>query len=336
MEFSAILKSVIEGDSLTQDVAFEAMNEVMSGQVSAVSLSAFLVGLRAKGETAEEIAGFAASMRQHSLKITAPEGAIDTCGTGGDGSQTFNVSTVAALVAAGAGVPVAKHGNRSVSSSSGSADLLEKMGIKIDCTPEIAEKCLAGCGFAFLFAPHYHPSMKHAMPVRRELGVRTVFNILGPLTNPAGVKRQLLGVYSRELVRPICEALGALGAERALVVHSSDGLDELSPAAPTFFADWNDGKITEGSIDPEAMGMELISLDKLKVVSAVESLELARKVLDGDDTEVRQAVVLNAGAAIMVAGKAGDLREGMELACATIANGQAAAVTEAAVALSAC
>jgi len=335
MEFSAALTSVVEGTSLSQDDALAAMNAIMDGEVSPVKLAAFLVALRGKGETSAEIAGFAKSMREHCRKIQAPEGAVDTCGTGGDGAGTANVSTLAALVAAGAGVPVAKHGNRSVSSSSGSADLLEKLGIRIDCAPETAEKCLAEAGFCFMFAPLYHPSMKHAMPVRKELGLRTVFNILGPLTNPAGVKRQVMGVYSSELVRPICEALGALGAERALVVHSTDGLDEISPAAATRFADFDGGKVVEGEFRLADLGLEPVPLEKITVASPQASLEAARAVLSGDDTPLRQAVIMNAGAAIMVAGRADDLRAGMELACESLSRGKAREVAERVAALSA-
>jgi anthranilate phosphoribosyltransferase len=334
MDFSAALKSVVEGGSLSQPDARAAMNAIMDGEVSAVKLSAFLIGLRGKGETSAEIAGFAKSMREHCRPIASPPGAIDTCGTGGDGAHTLNVSTLAALVAAGAGVPVAKHGNRSVSSSSGSADLLEKLGIKIDCATQVAERCLAEAGFCFMFAPLYHPAMKHAMPVRKELALRTVFNILGPLTNPAGVKRQVMGVYSAELVRPICEALGALGAERALVVHSSDGLDEISPAAPTSFADFNAGQITEGEFSLDDLGLEPVPLSELKVASPEEALEAARAVLSGDDTPARSAVILNAGAAIMVGGKAANLGEGMEQACASLAGGKAREVVEKVAALS--
>jgi anthranilate phosphoribosyltransferase len=335
MDFSGFLKKVVEGGSLSSEEARAAMGLIMDGQVSPVMLSAFLVALRGKGETSEEIAGFAASMREHCVKISAPAGAIDTCGTGGDGKRTLNVSTLGALVAAGAGVPVAKHGNRSVSSSSGSADLLERLGVKIDCAPAVSEKCLAEAGFCFMFAPLYHPSMKHAMPVRRELALRTVFNVLGPLTNPAGVRRQVMGVYAPELVRPICQALGALGAERALVIHSRDGLDEISPAAPTAFADWAGGKLTEGEFRPDDLGLEPVPVEKLKVESPEESLEAARAVLAGDETPARAAVILNAGAAIMVAGKAGDLREGMELACSSLAGGKAREVLEKVAAISA-
>ncbi len=335
MDFSAALNSVVEGTSLSQDEAFATMNAIMDGEVSPVRLSAFLVALRTKGETSAEIAGFARSMREHCNRIAAPQGAIDTCGTGGDGARTANVSTLAALVAAGAGVPVAKHGNRSVSSSSGSADLLEALGIKLDCSPEVAEKCLAEAGFCFMFAPRYHPSMKHAMPVRKELAMRTVFNILGPLTNPAGVKRQVMGVYSPALVRPICEALGALGAERALVVHSSDGLDEISPAASTKYADFDGEKITEGEFKLDELGLEPVPLEKITVSSPQESLEVARAVLAGDDTPARQAVILNAGAAILIGGMAASLPEGMEKACESLAGGKAREVAEKVATLSA-
>lgn len=334
MEFTDFLARVADGDSLAQEEAFAAMNAIMDGEVSPVRLAAFLVALRVKGETSAEIAGFAGSMREHCVKISAPEGAIDTCGTGGDGSRTVNVSTLAALVAAGAGAPVAKHGNRSVSSSSGSADLLEKLGLRIDCAPEVAENCLAECGFAFLFAPKYHPAMKHAMPVRKELALRTVFNILGPMTSPAGVRRQVMGVYSADLVRPICEALGALGAERALVVHSADGLDELSPAAATRFADWSGGKVTEGEFKIEDLDFEPVAVDELRVETPEEAAEMAKAVLGGEHVPARGAVILNAGAALMVAGQAKDLAEGMDLAAGSLATGKAWEVLQRAAELS--
>ncbi len=333
-DFQDLLRRAVEGEELSADQAGAAMDAVMDGEVSPVRLAAFLIGLRARGETPAEIAGFARSMRAHSLKISAPAGAIDTCGTGGDGRCTLNVSTIAALVAAGAGVTVAKHGNRSVSSSCGSADLLENLGAKIDCEPHLSERCLAECGFAFLFAQRYHPSMKHAGPVRKELGLRTVFNLLGPLTNPAGVRRQVMGVYEPGLVPTVAAALLALGAERALVVHSHDGLDEISPGAPTRFAEVRDGRIAEGEIDPASYGMEPVAAGILRVAGIDEAATAARAILEGRPHPARQAVVLNAGAAIMVAGKAADLRAGMELACRSLATGAAAGALEKYVAIS--
>jgi anthranilate phosphoribosyltransferase len=328
LSFEVCLKRAVEGGRFSAAEACAAMDLIMDGQVSPVRLAAFLAALAARGETPDEIAGFARSMRQHSLRISAPPDAIDTCGTGGDGARTLNVSTLAGLVAAGAGATVAKHGNRSVSSSCGSADLLEQLGVKIDCDPNLAEACLASCNFAFLFAPCYHPAMRHAGPVRKEMGVRTVFNLLGPLTNPAGVRRQVLGVYAENLLLPVAEALLALGAVRALVVRSEDGLDEISPGAPTRCAELKDGRITQGRIDPAALGLELVPAEALKISGAAEGAALARKLLAGQPVPARQAVVLNAGAALMVAGKAKDLREGMELACRSIATGAAATVVE--------
>jgi anthranilate phosphoribosyltransferase len=328
MEFAELLRKVVEGVALGGEEAYAAMNAIMDGQVSPVRLAAFLVGLRTKGETGAEIAGFARAMREHSIKLTAPAGAIDTCGTGGDGSRTFNVSTLAALAAAGAGVPVAKHGNRSVSSSSGSADLLERLGMKVDCPPPVAQRCLDEAGFCFMFAPLYHPAMKHAMPVRKELGLRTVFNLLGPLTNPAGVRRQVMGVYSPGLVRPICEALGALGAERAMVVHSVDGLDEVSPAAPTRFAEWQGGTVREGQLRPADFDLEPVSVEALRVDSPDAAARVAREVLAGRDCPARQAVLANAAAALAVAGRAADFREGVRLARASLDGGKAREVLE--------
>jgi anthranilate phosphoribosyltransferase len=323
-----------DGGKLDQTEARSAMDEVMDGRVSPVRLAAFLTALRVRGETPDEIAAFAASMRTHCVRLDAPEGAIDTCGTGGDGARTLNVSTLAALAAAGAGAVVAKHGNRSVSSSSGSADLLERLGVKIDCTPETAGRCLRETGFAFLFAPLYHPSMKHAMPVRRELGLRTVFNLLGPLCNPAGVRRQVVGIYSPALVRPICEALGELGAVKAMVVHSEDGLDEISPCAPTRFAIIENDRIREERVCPQDLGLEPVPLDALRVNSPEEAVALARTVLDGAEVPARRAVVLNAAAALVVAGRAADMREGVALAGDSLDSGRARTVLERAAALS--
>lgn len=310
----AALGRLVEGQDIGRATAARCMKLIMSGEAEPMLVSAFLVALRMKGETPEEIAGCAEVMREHARRISAPAGAIDTCGTGGDGAHTFNVSTGAALVAAGMGIPVAKHGNRSVSSSCGSADVLQALGVKVDCPPERVEECLRQANFGFLFAPLLHASMRHAMPVRRALGMRTVFNVLGPLTNPAGVKRQVLGVFSRALVRPLAEVLRLLGCERALVVSSEDGLDEISLGAPTRAVLLTEGRLEELLIDPAEWGLARIPAAQLACGGVLEAAEVLRGVLEGKPGPARDIVCLNAAAAAFVAGKVRELQEGIALA----------------------
>jgi anthranilate phosphoribosyltransferase len=323
MEFTDLLRKVVEGSSLSVDEAFEAMNAIMDGQVSPVRLAAFLVGLRAKGETGAEIAGFARSMREHSVKLTAPAGAIDTCGTGGDGSRTLNVSTLAALAAAGSGVPVAKHGNRSVSSKSGSADVLEAAGVRLDLSPDQVAQCVCEVGVGFMFAPVHHGAIKHAAAPRNELGVRTLFNLLGPLTNPAGVPNQLLGVFRDDLLVPLAQVLQRLGSRHVMTVNSRDGLDEISIGDKTDVAELRDGEIRRFSIAPEELGISRAPLDAIRVEGPEESLAMLRGVLEDKPGPARDVVVLNAGAAIYVAGITGTLAEGVRWADAAIKSGEA-------------
>jgi len=295
-----ILPRVIDGEDLSREDAAAAMDSIMSGGATDAQIGAFLIAMRLKGETTDEIAGCAEVMRKHATKINVTGDVIDTCGTGGDSSGTFNISTAAAFVAAGAGVTVAKHGNRSVSSNSGSADVLKTLGVKIDCSVPVVERCIEEAGIGFLFAPVLHAAMKHAIGPRREIGVRTVFNILGPLTNPAGAKRQLMGVFSRDLTSKLAEVLAALGAESALVVAGEDGLDELTTTAPTNVAWVSAGKATTDTLDAEKLGFPRAKLDDLQVDGPEESAEVIKRVLDGEKGPQRDIVVLNAAGALML------------------------------------
>jgi len=323
MGMKEYLAKVVEGHNLSQAEAHAAMSIIMDGEATPAQIAGFLVGLRMKGETVEEITGCAIAMREHAVKVKAPENAIDTCGTGGDGAHTFNISTAAALVAAASGVPVAKHGNRSVSSKSGSADVLEKLGIKIDAPVPVIERSIAEANFGFLFAPLMHGAMKHAIGPRRELSLRTVFNVLGPLTNPAGAKLQLLGVFCQPLVRPIAEVLRNLGARRALVVHGDGGLDEISPSGPTHYSLLKeDGSITDGILSPSDAGLKPIS-DTLTVETADESAALIKRVFAGEKIPHRTAVVLNAAGALWASGTASSFKDAAAAAAKTLDTGAA-------------
>jgi len=301
------------------------MRSIMSGEASAAQIAGFMVALRMKGETVDEIAAAAQVMRDLSSKVLIDvDTLVDTCGTGGDGSSTFNVSTASALVAASAGVKIAKHGNRSVSSKCGSADVLEALGVKLDLTPEQMSACVQQVGIGFMFAPMYHGSMKHAIAPRKELGVRTIFNLLGPLTNPAGAKRQVLGVFSDEWLEPIAEVLRALSSQHVLVVHAQDGLDEFSITGPTNVCELRDGDITRYQVIPEDMGLERASLDLIKVNDVQESVAMIRALLAGEAGAAADIVALNAGAAIYVAGISTDLSAGVALAKQKLLDGEAA------------
>ncbi len=316
---------LLEGEDLSENDSEQAMSIIMSGQATEAQIAGFLVALRMKGETVDEITGCAQAMRSAVTPIEAAGlEAVDTCGTGGDTTGTFNVSTAAALVTAGAGVPVAKHGNRSVSSSSGSADVLQTLGVNIEAPREIVEQCLRQVGMGFLFAPLLHPAMKYAIGPRRELAARTVFNVLGPLTNPAGVKRQLLGLYSEELLETIAGVLRNLGTEKAMTVHSADGLDEISVCDETLVAELDGGEINLWRLDPERLGIPRADIGELLVKTPEESAKIIRSVLYGHQGPHRDMVILNAAAAIYVGGKAGSLEEGIEAAAQSIDSGQAA------------
>jgi anthranilate phosphoribosyltransferase len=321
-----LVGSLLDGRNLTRDEARDAMHEIMRGEATQAQIAGFLVALRAKGETADEIAGCAEAMRQHVLPVRPKRSdLVDTAGTGGDGKHTLNISTAAALVAAAAGVGVAKHGNRAASSQTGSADVLEALGFDLDLAPERIAQSIDDLGFGFMFAQAHHPAMKHAAPVRRELGTRTVFNVLGPLTNPARARAQVIGVYSAALVRPIAEALVQLGARRAFVVHGADGIDELSPTGPNLVCEVVDGGVRERTIDPEELGLEPCRVEDLAGGTPAENAELIRRVFAGEESGRRSAILLNAAGAIAAGGHADDLREGMELARTAIDSGAATA-----------
>src|SRR5213595_936263 len=316
---------LLEGYDLTRAEARDVMSTIMRGEATPAQIGGFLVALRAKGETADLIAGCAEAMREHVLPVTAKrDDLVDTAGTGGDGAKTINISTAAALVAAAAGAGVAKHGNRAVSSASGSADVLEALGFRLELPPERIERSIDELGFGFLFAPTHHPAMRHAAPVRRELAARTVFNVLGPLTNPAGARAQVVGVYAPSLVRTIAEVLAQLGARRAFVVHGAGGIDELSPAGPNLGCEVVEGAVHERKIDPLDLGVPRCDPDELRGGSPEENAEAIRTVFAGEEGGRRSAVLLNAAGAIAAAGHAADLREGLDRAREAVDSGAAA------------
>jgi anthranilate phosphoribosyltransferase len=320
------LARLLDGHDLTRTEAREAMDVIMRGDATAAQVGALLVALRLKGETVDEIAGCAEAMRDHAVVVRPSRtDLVDTAGTGGDGKHTLNISTAAALVAAAAGAGVAKHGNRAASSQTGSADVLEALGFELDLPPERIAQSIDELGFGFMFAQAHHPAMKHAAPVRRELGTRTVFNVLGPLTNPARARAQVVGVYSPGLVHPIAEALLQLGARRAFVVHGADGIDELSPTGPNLVCEVFDGTVRERTIDPEELGLERCSIDELAGGLPAENAALIRRVFEGEQSGRRSAILLNAAGAIAAGGHADDLRDGLELAREAIDSGAASA-----------
>ncbi|MBS04479.1 MAG: anthranilate phosphoribosyltransferase [Gammaproteobacteria bacterium] len=324
MDMQSAVARVMAAEDLTRDEMQSVMRTIMTGGATDAQIGGFLVALRLKGESVAEIAAAATVMRELAARVEVDTtGLVDTCGTGGSGSNKFNVSTASAFVAAAAGARVAKHGNRGATSISGSADVLEAAGARLDLTPEQVGRCIESAGVGFLFALNHHGAMKHAIGPRRELGVRTVFNLLGPLTNPAGAERQLLGVFGREWVRPIAEVLASLGSKHVMVVHSEDGLDELSVSAPTPVAELKDGKITEYTVEPDQFGMQLTDLDSLRIGSSEESLTLVKAALSGEHQGATDIVALNAGAAIYVSGQALSLANGVEMARDAIAAGLA-------------
>jgi len=322
---------IAAGESLTEQAAHLVMSKVMDGEATPSQISALVVGMRMKGETVDEIVGFARAMREHATPVRPRvSGLIDTCGTGGDGLHTFNISTTTAFVVAGAGVPVAKHGNRAVSSAAGSADVLEALGVDISLDAADMARCIDEAGVGFLFAQSLHASMRHAGPVRREIGIRTVFNILGPLTNPAGATRQLLGVYDPRLAPVMAEVAGRLGAERVLVVHGHPGMDEVSASGPTTVADFSaeKGCVEVYEIAPEHVGIARGTLADIAGGTAVENADIVRWILEGEHSPRRDVVVMNAAAALLAAGKATDLAEGVMLARESIDSGRALATLE--------
>lgn len=314
---------LIEKIDLSEAEMAEAMREIMEGKATDAQIGAFLTALRLKGETIDEITGAAKVMREKALSIKAPAGTVDTCGTGGDMAHTFNISTIAAFIVAGAGIPVAKHGNRSVSSKSGSADVLQALGVNIELPPERIEKCLREVGFGFLFAPVFHGAMKYALGPRREIGIRTVFNILGPLTNPAGAKYQVLGVYSSDLTETMAKVLGNLGCIHAFVVHGEDGLDEITITGKTKVSELKGGKVENYFIEPSDFGIKTGIIEDLLGGEAKENAEITINILKGKKGSKRDIVLLNASAAIVASGKAKDLKEGIAIAERSIDSGAA-------------
>lgn len=327
------LQRVAAGETFSQADMAKAV-DALTAEGTPAQMAAFLMGLRVRGETVDEITGAARAMREKMSTVAVAPDAIDIVGTGGDGHGTFNVSTGAALVSSGAGLKVAKHGNRSVSSLSGASDVLSALGVKLDCGPALIARAVDEAGVGFLWAPQHHPAFKAWGPARAELGVRTLFNLLGPICNPAGVRRHVVGVFAHEWVTPIAEVLRALGSERAWVVHGHDGLDELSTTGPTAVACLDGGKITTFEVTPEDAGLQRVTLAELKGGDSAHNAKALRDLLGGASGPYRDIVLLNAAAALVVAGRADTLREGVGLAEAAISSGRAAAALEKLVAIS--
>jgi anthranilate phosphoribosyltransferase len=315
------IKMLIDNLSLSEAEMAGCMKEIMEGKATDAQIGAFLLGLRIKGETVEEITGAARIMREKAITIKAPEGVLDTCGTGGDMSHTFNISTTTAIVVSACGIPVAKHGNRSVSSQSGSADLLETLGVKIDLPPEKVQDCLFETGFGFLFAPLFHPAMKYAIGPRREMSIRTIFNILGPLTNPAGARRQLLGVFADKLTETLALVLGNLGAIDAMVIHGEDGLDEISISDATKVSRFKDGRVENFFVAPEDFGIGRKEIDLIRGGNKEENAMITLSILKGEKGPKRDIVLMNSSAALMVAGKADDFRTALLITADAIDSG---------------
>jgi len=324
-DLKTIIAKVATGASLTRDEAANAFDRMMSGEATPSQMGAMLMGLRVRGETVDEITGAVSAMRAKMLRVTAPANAVDIVGTGGDGSGSVNVSTCASFIVAGAGVPIAKHGNRALSSRSGAADVLAALGVKIDLTPDQVSRCVAETGIGFMFAPAHHPAMKNVGPTRVELATRTIFNLLGPLSNPAGVTRQLVGVFSRQWVQPLAQVLNNLGAESVWVVHGSDGLDEITLTGPTFVSALEGGKIRNFEITPEDAGLPRASSESLKGGDAAANAIALSDVLNGKPSAYRDVALLNAAAALVVAGCAKDLKDGVAIGAKALDSGAAAA-----------
>ncbi len=332
-DLKPFLAKVADGVPLSEEDAEAAFEVIMSGGATAAQMGAFLMALRVRGETVSELTGGARILRAKVLKVDAPADAIDTCGTGGDGAGTFNISTAVAFAVAACGVPVAKHGNRAVSSKSGTADVLAALGVNLDAPPEVVARALREAGIGFLFAQKHHLAMKHVAPVRAELGQRTLFNLIGPLSNPAGAKRQLMGVFARKWIVPIAETLANLGSERAWVVHGSDGLDEITTTGATFIAELRDGAVTTFELTPEEAGLKRATPDELKGGDVEHNAAALRTLLFGRGGAYRDIVTLNAGAALLIAGKARDLKDGVAMALDGIMSGRAKKALETLVAI---
>jgi len=317
------IQLTVDGKDLSEDQMIETMTEIMEGNATDAQIAALLTALRIKGETVDEITGAARVMREKVSAITSPAFTVDTCGTGGDLSGTFNISTTSALVVAACGVPVAKHGNRSVSSKSGSADVLEALGVKIDLEPQKAQKCIEMTGFGFMFAPLFHPAMKYAIGPRKEMGIRTIFNILGPLTNPAGAERQVLGVYDDSLTEPLAQVLSNLGIRHAFVVHGEDGLDEITNADRTKISEVKEGRIDNYFISPEDLDLDRVRKEDLLGGNAEENAQITVAILEGEKGPKRDIVLMNAAAALITGDSVSSFSEGIEKAAGAIDSGAA-------------
>ena len=323
VEFRALIGKVATGAALGRDEAAGAFEQMMAGEATPSQMGALLMALRVRGETVDEITGAVTAMRAKMVRVQAPPDAIDVVGTGGDASGSFNISTCAALIVAGAGVPVAKHGNRALSSKSGAADVLAALGVNIDLNPEQIGHCIREAGIGFMFAPAHHPATKNVGPTRAELGTRTIFNLLGPLSNPAGVKRQMVGVFSKQWTEPLAHVLKNLGAESVWVVHGSDGLDEVTTSGPTSVTALENGVIRNFEIAPEDVGLRKVKAEELRGGDAATNARAVQEVLEGKQTAFRDVALLNAAAALVVSGKAKDLRGGFKLAAHSVDSGEA-------------
>lgn len=333
-DIKSLIAKVADGHALSSDDAEAAFDAMMSGEATSGQIGAFLMALRVRGETVDEITAGAKIMRSKAVQVPAPANAIDTCGTGGDASGTYNISTAASFVVAACGVPVAKHGNKALSSKSGSAEVLEKLGVKLDIGPDQIRRCIDEAGIGFMFAPAHHSAMKHVGPTRAELGTRTIFNLLGPLSNPAGAKFQVVGVFDYKWVEPLAHVLKNLGSTRVWVMHGSDGLDELTTTGPSSVAELKDGSVSTFEVTPEEVGLPRADAADLKGGDPDENTAALRRLLDGESGPYRDIVALNAAASLVVAGKAPTLKDGVQMAGDAIASGAAKAALDKLVAVS--
>jgi len=333
-QFKALIAKVATGATLTRDESAQVFDRMMSGEATPSQMGGLLMGLRVRGETVDEITGAVTAMRSRMLKVNAPANAIDVVGTGGDASGSYNISTCAAFIVAGCGIPVAKHGNRALSSKSGAADVLSSLGVKIELTPEEVGRCISEAGIGFMFAPAHHPAMKNVGPTRVELATRTIFNLLGPLSNPAGVKRQMVGVFSRQWIEPLAQVLKNLGSERVWVVHGSDGLDEITTSGPTAVASLENGEVRTFEITPEEVGLKVAKPEALRGGDGAANAIALKAVLENRDGPYRDVALINAAAALVVAGAASDLKQGVGLAADALKSGAAKARLDRLVAVS--
>jgi anthranilate phosphoribosyltransferase len=324
-DFKALIAKAATGASLSREEAARGFDRMMSGEATPSQMGGLLMALRVRGETVDEITGAVTVMREKMLRVAAPADAVDVVGTGGDASGSYNISTCAAFIVAGAGVPVAKHGNRALSSRAGAADVLGALGVKIELTPEAVSRCIEEAGIGFMFAPAHHPAMKNVGAIRVELGTRTIFNLLGPLSNPAGVKRQMVGVFSRQWIEPLAQVLKNLGSQAAWVVHGSDGLDEMTISGPTYVAALENGSVRMFEIVPEELGIKRAGPDALRGGDAADNAEALLAVLKGKRGPFRDVAILNAAAALVVAGRARELKDGLMLASKSVDSGEAEA-----------